>query len=316
MTIHGLAALFVASSVLVSQAFAQTWPAKPIRMILPFAGGADILARPLAQALSESLGQQVIVENIVGGQTIIGARVAARALADGYTILMITNSVTINEAMRTDLGYSLIEDFDPITELCTFSIALVVHPSVAKSVKELVAYAKANPGKLASASSGPVYQLPTELFKSMAGINILHVPYKASAQARIDLVAGEVQVMMDGLVSMLPFAQTNRVRILGTAGLQRSPAAPDVPTIAEAGVPGFEGDGWMGFVAPKGTPVAVRERLQSEIAEFLQRPEVRVAYVKQAADPIGSTPAAFGAFLRKDVEKWAAVMKQANIKPQ
>lgn len=304
-------------TALLGSAQAQSWPAKPVRMILPFAGGGDILARPLAQALGESLGQQFVVENIVGGQTILGARVAARTPADGYTILMITNSHAINESMRNDLGYNLLTDFDPITQLCTFSIALVVHPSVpANSVKELVAYAKANPGKLASASSGPVYQLPTELFKSMAGIDILHVPYKASANARTDIVSGQVQVMMDGLVSMLPFVQANRVRLLGTAGLKRSGAAPEVPTIAEAGVPGFEGDGWMGYLAPKGTPPAILQRLQSEIAQYLNRPEVRAAYVKQAADPVGSTPAEFGAFLKKDVEKWGKVVQQAGLSPK
>jgi tripartite-type tricarboxylate transporter receptor subunit TctC len=304
-------------AALVGVADAQSWPTKPVRMILPFGGGADILARPLAQAVSESLGQQIIVENIVGGQTILGTRVAARAPADGYTILMITNSHAINESMRNDLGYNLLNDFDPVTQLCTFSIALVVNPSVpANTVKELIAYAKANPGKLASASSGPVYQLPTELFKSMTGIDILHVPYKSSANARTDIVSGQVQVMMDGLVSMLPFVQANRVRLLGTGGLRRSGAAPEVPTIAEAGVPGFNGDGWMGYLAPKGTPPAIVERLHKEIAQYLKRPEVRASYLKQATEPVGSAPAEFRTFLREEVERWGKVVHQAGLSPK
>ncbi len=303
--------LIVASSVA-----AQSYPIKPIRMILPFVGGGDVLARPLAQMLGESLGQPVYVENIVGGQTLVGTEAAARAPGDGHTILMITNSATINHTLRSDMRVDLFRDFVPITQLCTFALVLVTHPSVpANSLQTLIAHAKANPGKLAYGSAGPLYQLPTELFKSMAGVDILYVPYKASATSRIDILSGQIQVLMDGLTSMLPHIKAGKVRGIAVAGAKRSHAAPDVPTFAEAGLPGYEGDGWIGFLAPAGTPAAAVNRLQAEMAKILARPAVQAFYRDQANEPIVSTPAEYAAFLKQDVDKWAKVIRESGAKP-
>jgi len=301
---------------LITPAAAQTFPNKPIRMILPFTGGGEIVARPLAQALTETLGQNVYVETIVGGQTLVGTEAAARAPGDGHTILMITNSITINQALRRDLRYDLFRDFTPVTQLCTFALVLVGHPSVpANNLQDLVAHAKAQPGKLAYGSAGPLYQLPTELFKSMAGVDILFVPYKASAQSRTDLLAGQIQVLMDGLTSMLPHIRAGKVRAYAVAGEKRSAAAPDIPTIAESGLPGYEGDGWLGFLAPAGTPAEAVNRLQAEIAKIVRRPDVTARYREQANEPILSTPAEFGAYMRRDVDKWAKVIRDAGVKP-
>ncbi|MSQ20551.1 MAG: tripartite tricarboxylate transporter substrate binding protein [Betaproteobacteria bacterium] len=220
---------------------AQTYPAKPIRMILPFAGGGDMLARPLAQMLGESLGQSVYVENIVGGQTLVGTEAAARAPGDGHTILMITNSATINHTLRTDMRVDLFKDFVPVTQLCTFSLVLVTHPSVpAESLQSLIGHAKANPGRLAYGSAGPLYQLPTELFKTMAGVDILYVPYKASATSRIDVLSGQIQVLMDGLTSMLPQIRAGKVRAMAVAGMKRFHAAR-YPDLCRSGAAGLRG---------------------------------------------------------------------------
>jgi tripartite-type tricarboxylate transporter receptor subunit TctC len=294
---------------------AQEYPNRPIRMILPFAN--DILARPLAHALAESLGQQVVVDPRTGGQTIIGTELAARSPGDGYTILMITNSHTINETLRPDRPYNLLRDFVPITQLAKLEMILAVHAAVpATSIAELIALAKSQPGKLNYASSAPVYQLPMELFKSMAGVNIVHVPYKSSANARIDVLGGQVQVILDGVNSLLPHVKTNKVRALAVTGAKRSEALPDVPTVSETGLAGYDGDGWMGYLAPAGTPAAITKRLQSEIASFLARPEVRVAYKAQGAVPVGSTPEEFGAFLKRDIDKWAKVVEASGAKAQ
>ena len=314
-----ITALFVIVGVALitsAAAFAQSYPTKPIRMILPFTGGGDILARPLAQMLSETLGQSVYVENIVGGQTIVGTETAARALGDGHTILMITNSATINQAMRSDMRFDLLKDFVPITQLCTFSLVLVANPSVAAStVSELIALAKSQPGQLAYGSAGPLYQMPMELFKSMAGVDILFVPYKASATSRIDVISGQIQVLMDGLTSMLPQIRAKKVKAFAVAGGKRAYAALDIPTMAEAGLPGYEGDGWIGFLAPAGTPPEAANRLHAEMAKILARPAVLATYREQANEPIVSTPAEFGAFLRQDIAKWAKVVREAGMKP-
>ena len=294
---------------------AQTYPSRAIRMILPFAN--DTLARPLAHALSESLGQQVVVDARPGGQTIIGTEIASRSAGDGYTILMITNTHTIHETLRRDLPYNLLRDFVPLTQLSTLTMILAVNAAVpANSLAELIALAKSQPGKLNYASSAPIYQLPMELFKAMAGVDIVHVLYKSSANARIDVVSGQVEVILIGLNSILPQVKTNRVRALAVASVKRSEALPDVPTVAETGLSGYDGDGWNGFLAPAGTPAAIGKRLQTEIASYLERPAVRAAYSAQGAVPVGSTPEQFGAFLKQDIEKWAKVIRISGIKAQ
>ncbi len=306
-------ALLAASAYRPVAAQAQEYPNRPIRMILPFAN--DILARPLAHALSESLGQQVLVDPRTGGQTIIGTELAAKSPGDGYTILMITNSHAINETLRPDRPYVLMRDFVPITQLAKLEMVIAVHAAVpADSLQELIALAKARPGKLSYASSGPVYQLPMELFKSMAGIDIVHVPYKSSATARLDVLGGQVEVIFDGVNSILPHIKTNKVRAVAVAGQRRSDALPDTPTVSEAGLAGYDGAGWMGFLAPSGTPLSVTRRLQAEIASFLKRPEVRATYAAQGAIPVGNTPEEFGVFLKQDIDKWAKVVQVSGAK--
>ena len=305
----------------VGPAQPQGYPNRPVKFILPFAagGGGDTFARPLAQMLAEPLGQQVVIENIVGAAAIVGTEVAARAPADGYTFLMMSNAHAINETLHPKLSYDLFRDFAPVTQLCTFSLVLVVHPSLpANSLSELIALAKSRPGKLAYASSGlgSIYHLPMELLKSMAGVDMLHVPYKSSGTARADILSGQVQLMFDGLATMQPFVKTNRVRALGISSARRSEAAPELPTITEAALPGFEGDGWLGFAAPAGTPPAIVNRMQAEIATILTRPQIRASYVAQAAEPIGSRPAQYGAFLRQEVEKWGKVIRASGAKAE
>jgi tripartite-type tricarboxylate transporter receptor subunit TctC len=301
----------------VAGAQAQTYPNRTVKMILPFAAGGagDVFARPLAIALSEAMGQQFVIENVPGAAAQIGTRMASKATPDGYTLLMISNAVTINETLSPKRGYNLLKDFVPITQLNAISLVLVVHPNFPpKTVAELIAYAKARPGKLNFASSGvgSIYHLPMELLKSKAGIDMVHVPYKASGSARTDLLAGEPPMMIDGLVTMQGSIQAKQVRALALTGAKRIATMPDVPTIAET-LPGFEGDAWLGFMAPAGTPPEIVGRLQAEIAKIVARPEFQASYRTQQAVPVTSTPAEFGAFLTKDIEKWAGVIKTAGV---
>ncbi|MSQ20997.1 MAG: tripartite tricarboxylate transporter substrate binding protein [Betaproteobacteria bacterium] len=295
---------------------AQTYPTKPIRMILPFSGGADPIARALTQMLAEPLGQSVVVENIPGGQTIVGTEIAARAPADGHTVLLIASSAAINQALRRDLSFDLLRDFAPITRLCTFALVLVAHPSVpAKSMEELVVLARREPGTLAYGSAGPLYQLPMEMIRMMTGAEFLLVPYKSSATSRVDVLSGQLQLLMDNLTAMHPHIKAGKVRALGVAGTKRSPTMPELPTIAEGGLPGYDdGDGWLDFLAPAGTPAAITQRLHAEIAKIVARPEVTARYRELANEPVVSIPAQFGAFLRDDVEKWGKVIKATDMK--
>jgi tripartite-type tricarboxylate transporter receptor subunit TctC len=299
---------------------AQSYPNRQIRMILPFAAGGagDTFARPLVQALSQSLGQPIVIENIVGAAAIIGTQVAARAPADGYTLLMVSNALAIGETLSPKRGYLLLREFTPITQLNALSLVLVANPKLpVKSVAELIALAKSQPGKLNYASSGvgSIYHLPMEHLKSMTGIDIQHVPYKSSSQARMDVIAGEPSMMMDALATMQGQIKENQVRAIGVASLKRTETAPDIPAIAET-VPGYSGDAWLGFMAPAGTPPDIVNKLQSEIAKVLATPEVRAAYRAQDAVPVASTPAAFGAFLNDEIEKWGKAIHTAGIKIQ
>jgi tripartite-type tricarboxylate transporter receptor subunit TctC len=298
-------------------AHAQDWPNRTIKMILPFAAGGagDVFARPLVQELGKALGQQIVIENIPGAAAQLGTQAASRAAADGYTILMISNAVAINETLAPKRNYDLLKDFDPITQLNSLSLVLVANPKFPpKTVAEQIAYAKERPGKLSYASSGigSIYHLPMELLKAMAKIDILHVPYRSSGQARTDVIAGEPPMMMDGLVTMLGNIRQGQVRALGVASAKRFSGAPEVPTIAET-LPGFEGDAWLGFVAPHGTPPAILTRLHAEIAKIVARPEMQANYRERGAVVVASAPEAFGAFLKRDVEKWRKVIEVAGV---
>ena len=298
----------------------QSYPNRTIKMILPFAAGGagDTFARPLAQALSQSLGQPVVIENIVGAAAVIGTQVAARAPADGYTLLMVSNALAIAETMAPKRGYQLLREFTPITQLNALTLVLVVNPKMpVNNVADLIRLAKAQPGKLNYASSGvgSIYHLPMEHLKSMTGIDLQHVPYKSSSQARMDVIAGEPSMMMDALATMQGQIKANQVRAIGVASLKRTETAPELPAIAET-VSGYSGDARLGFMAPAGTPPEIINKLQQEIAKVLARPEVQAAYRGQDAVPIASTSAAFGAFLKDEIEKWGQAIRSAGISIQ
>jgi tripartite-type tricarboxylate transporter receptor subunit TctC len=324
MAIDTLARRLVCGLVLACTAGlagAQTWPARPIRFILPFAAGGsgDTFARPLAVMLGEALGQPILIENVAGAGGEMGAEQASKAAADGYTFLMISNGHPIGETMYPRRKYQLLGDFVPVTELASISLALVVNPSVpAHDTAELIALMKAQPGKFAYASSGvgTIYHLPMELFKSTAKVDILHIPYKSSAAARADVVGGQVQMMMDSLAAMGPFIKSGQVRALGVGAAKRDEAFPNLPTISESGLKGFTADTWLGFMAPRGTPTAIVNRLQQEIAKIVARPEVAAFYHSNGAVPVASKPDAFGVVIKSETAKWKKVIEEAGIKAE
>ncbi|HLG44905.1 MAG TPA: tripartite tricarboxylate transporter substrate binding protein [Reyranella sp.] len=302
------------AATLALPAGAQGWPSKPVTIVVPFGPGgpADVYARILGQALTESLGQQFIIDNKPGAGAIIGTEVVAKARPDGYTLLMMSNTHTTNETLFTHKPYQLMRDLVPVAPVNSSDLVMVVHPSVpAKTVQEFIALAKAQPGKLTYASSGPgtPYHMAGELFKAMSGTDILHVPHKSSGEARNDVMGGHVQMMLDAVTTMKGPIEANEVRALGTSGLKRSAILPDVPTIDESGVPGYEATIWLGIMAPKGTPAEVVGKLNGEIAKVVASPRIKDAWAQQGAVPMTMTPAAFGDFLQKDIAKWARIVK-------
>ena len=305
-----------------SSANAQSpYPAKPVRLVVPSApgGGTDITARVMAPKLGEYLGQQVVVENRAGAGTMIGGEAVARAAPDGYTLLMGISTLAINPAMYRKVPYDALKDFAPITQAVALPNILVTHPSLpVKTVKELVAFAKARPGQIqfASAGVGTNPHLTAELFLSMTGLKMLHVPYKGSGAGIIDVIAGHVPVMTPSILTGLPHAKAGRLRALGVTSARRATGAPEVTTIAEAGVPGYEAVQWFGILAPAGTPRAVVERVHREAVRVLQNPEVRQRLVADGAEPVAGTPEEFAAFLRAETAKWAKVVKAIGIKPE
>lgn len=310
-------ALFVMTSVL-GAASAQAYPDKPIRMVVPFpAGGTtDILARAVAQKLSESLGQQMIVDNKPGAGGNIGAQEVARAAPDGYTLVMGTvGTHAINPSLYKKMPYDHVKDFAPVSLVASVPNLLVVHPSVpVNSVKELIAYVKANPGKLnfASSGNGTSIHLSGELFKTMTGVQMTHVPYKGSAPAVTDLLGGQVQLMFDNMPSALPHAKGGKLKPLAVTAAKRFPGTPDIPTIAEAGVPGYEASSWFGVLAPAGTPKEIVNKLSTEIAKALKTPEMTKRLEEQGAQAVGSTPEEFAAHIKAETAKWAKVVKESG----
>ncbi|MGA8001817.1 MAG: tripartite tricarboxylate transporter substrate binding protein [Pseudolabrys sp.] len=299
---------------------AQNYPSRPVKMIVPFGAGgpADVYARVLAQHLSEETKQSFVVEDRPGAGSVIGTDAVAKAAPDGYTLLVMSNTHTTNESLLPNKPFQLMRDFVPVATINYSDLLMVVHPSVpAKSVKEFIELAKKEPGKLNYASSGPgtPYHMAGELFKAMSGTDIVHVPHKASGDARNSVISGTVQMMFDAVTTMSALAKGGQVRALGTTGLTRSELTPDLPTIAES-VPGYEATIWLGVMAPKGTPKEIITFLNTSINKVLNNPEVKATWLKQGAVPLVKTPEEFDAYLRKDIEKWANVVKVSGAKIQ
>ena len=300
-------------------AHAQDYPSRAVKIIVPFATGgpADIYARVIGQRLQERLGQPFVVEDRPGGGSVVGTDVAAKSAPDGYTLLMMSNTHTVNESLIPTKPFQLMRDFVPVAPVNYSDLVMVVHPSVAaKNLNEFIALAKAQPKVLNYASSGPgtPYHMAGELFKALAGVDIVHVPYKGSSGARTGIMGGEVQMMFDAITTMAGNARAGRVRALATTGKTRSSVMPELPTVAEAGVPGYEAVIWLGIMAPAATPRPIVERLNAEIGRAVNDPEIKAAWSKQGAVPMSMTTEEFGRYLRADIEKWEKVVKLSGAK--
>jgi tripartite-type tricarboxylate transporter receptor subunit TctC len=311
----------IALSLLALPVVAQNYPTRAVRLVVPSSpgGGTDISARILAPQLTQFLGQQVVVENRPGAGTMIGGEAVARAAPDGYTLLMGISTLAINPAMYKKVSYDALKDLAPISQAVSLSNVLVVHPSLpARSVKEFVALVKPRPGQInfASAGVGTSPHLSMELFLVMTGLKMLHVPYKGSGPGVTDLIAGHVPAMMPNMLSAQPHIKSGRLRALGVTGSKRAPGADDIPTIAEAGVPGYEAVQWYGVLAPAGTPRDIISKLHTGVVRALQNPEVRQRLLNDGAEPIGSSPEEFAAYLRSETAKWAKVTQAAGIRPE
>jgi len=313
-----LAILFLAAA---APSTAQDYPSHPVKMIVPFGAGGptDIFTRLLAEELRKSLKQPFVMENRPGAGTIIGTEAAAKSPPDGYTLLMISATQTTTETLVPNKSFKLLRDFAPVASLLNSELVMVVHPSVPVStVKDFIALAKSKPGALNYASSGvgSNYHMAGELFKNLTGTDILHVPYKGSSGARNDIISGQIEMMFDSLPSMAPMIQAGRVKALGTTGKVRSGILPDVPTLAEAGVPGYEATIWIGLMAPAATPQPIVALLNNEINKILARADVIEAWRQQGATAISMTPDEFGVYVQSEIDKWAKVIKANNIKPE
>jgi tripartite-type tricarboxylate transporter receptor subunit TctC len=316
--VHRALALVLASLALAASA--QGYPSKPVRIIVPFAAGgpADIYARILGEKLQAAMGQPFVVEDRPGGGAIVGTDAVAKSPPDGYTLLMMSNTHTVNESLIANKPYSLLRDLVPIAPVNYSDLVLVVHPSVpAANLREFLALAKAKPGSLNYASSGPgtPYHMAGELLKAMAGVDIVHVPYKGSSGARTDILGGQVQMMFDAITTMAPNVRAGKLRALGTSGKVRSTVLPEVPTVSEAGVPGYEAVIWLGVMAPAGTPRAIVDRLNTEITRAANAPEMKEEWAKQGAVSMSMSPEEFGRYMREDIDKWARVVKISGAKP-
>jgi tripartite-type tricarboxylate transporter receptor subunit TctC len=300
-------------------AAAQSYPSKPVRLIVPFAPGgpADFQARLIAPKLTASWGQPVVVENRAGGNTIIATELTARSEPDGHVVQVISAGFAINVSLYSKLPYDSLRDLAFVTQLTSGPAIVVVHPSLpVRSVKELIQLARSRPGQLTYASAGLPSQLAVELFKVMTGTDLVHVPYKGAAPAMIDLIAGHVQVSFPTIGGGLPHAQAGRLRALATTGAKRPLAAPDLPTMMEAGVPGYEAANWFGTVVPAKTPTAIVSKLSQEIARVLRLPDVRERLLLQGMEPTSSTPEEFSAYIRSEMTKWARVVKASGAKAE
>ncbi|MBI3918961.1 MAG: tripartite tricarboxylate transporter substrate binding protein [Betaproteobacteria bacterium] len=315
------AAALLAITVQPAAVAQSNYPIRPVRIIVPNAPGSsgDIIARLVAPPLSERLGQPVVVDNRAGAGTMIGGEAVAKSPPDGYTLLMGFSTLAINPATYRKVPYDALRDFAPITHAVSLPGILLAHPSLpAKSVRELIALAKARPGDIAFASGGQgsYSHMSSELFSSMAGIRMLHVPYRGSGPGYIDLLAGNVSVMAANILSAIPHVRSGRLRALGITSKKRAASAPDVPTVAEGGLPGYESVQWLGLLAPAGTPREIIARLHQEVAAVLRSQEMKDRLARDGAEPIASSSEEFGAYLRRETEKWAKVAKVAGIRPE
>ncbi len=322
--IHGARLLLRAVSWMAlgaaSAAGAQDYPVRPVRIIVPFAAGgpADIYARFIGQRLQEALGQTFVVDNRPGAGSIIGTDAVAKSAPDGYTLLLMSNTHTVNESLIPNKPFQLLRDFEPIAPINYSDLVLVTKSGLAAgSVAELLKMAKAKPGGMSYASSGPgtPYHMAGELFKAMAGVDILHVPYKGSSGARTDVLGGQLEMMFDAIPTMVEHIRSGRVKALGTSGKQRSAVLPDVPTISEAGVPDYEATIWLGLMAPKNTPTPIVARLNAEIGRIVGQPEVQRAWGLQGATAMKMGVEEFGRYLQEDIAKWARVVKISGATP-
>ena len=299
---------------------AEDYPSRPVRIIAPFGAGGptDVFSRIVADELQRGLHQAFVIENRPGAGTTIGTDVVAHSAPDGYTLLMVSATQCVNETLFPHKHYKLMQDLAAVAPLIDSDLVLVVHPSVpVKTLAELLALARAKPGTLNYGSSGPGsnYHMAAELLRHLTGINIVHVPYKGSTGARNDIISGNIQLLFDSVPTMAPLIKAGMVRALGTSGKTRSPILPEVPTIAEAGVAGFQASLWVGFMVPAATPQPVVDKLNAEIAKILSRPDIKEAWEKQGATPVVMPPAEFKKFMDAEVVKWAGIIQANHIKP-
>src|SRR5437660_12646373 len=290
--------------------WSQDYPTRPVKIIVPFGAGgpADLYARIVAQHLSDALKASFVVDDRPGAGAVIGTSEVAKAAPDGYTLLMMSNTHTVNETILPNKPYKLMRDLTPVAPVNYSDLVMVVHPSVeAKNLAEFLALAKARPGSInyASSGTGTPYHMAGELFKALSGTDIVHIPYRGSGEARNAVIGGHVQMMIDAVTTMAPNVEAGQVRALGVSGQSRSSVLPNVPTIAEAGVTGYEATIWLGFMAPKGTPEAIVQKLNAEIQKVLKRDDIRQDLARQGATPLLMSPAEFGDYINKDIEKWA-----------
>jgi tripartite-type tricarboxylate transporter receptor subunit TctC len=314
------AIILTIEAFLAGPCLAQDYPTRPIRIVVPFGAGgpADVAARVIGNALQESLKQPFVIENRPGAGAVIGTQEVAKSAPDGYTLLMMSNTQTANESLVPQRKYELMRDLVPIAPINFSDLVIVVHPSVpAKNLKEFIALAKSQPGKLnyASSGQGTPYHMAGELFKTMAGIDLVHVPYRNSGEARSGVIGGQVQMMIDAVTTMAPNVSQGQVRALATTGEKRSSVLPDVPTVEQAGLSGYEATIWLGLMAPTGTPKPVIDKLNAAVNAAIKRPEIVKLWADQGAEPMSMTPEQFDKYLRSDIVKWAEVVKHFADKP-
>ena len=312
-------ALGMACAVVGAPVAAQSYPTKPVKIVVPLAAGgtSDIYARFMAQRLQDALGQPFVIDNRPGAGSVIGTDVVAKAVPDGFTLLLVSSVNAVTESLIPNKPFQLMRDFVAVAPINYSDLVLVANPALpAATLKDLIDLAKARPGKLNYASAGPgsAYHMAGEQFKSMAGVYLVHIPYRAASGARTDVIGGQVDVMFDGVTSMAEQVKAGKVKALATTGKARSDVLPNVPTMNEAGVPGYEMTIWMGLMAPRGTPRVVVDRLNEAVSKIVGQPEVKQLWGKQGAVPMVMTPEAFESYARDDIAKWARVIKAGNIK--